>query len=457
METERKIEKLLRAYAKKRRADAGDPLKLHPATRRLLQAEVARRKPKPDDEESSVSLWELLRQRWALLAGFAVICFFGAALFLPALNKAKIGSQTAASNLKLIGFAAKTAAEDNNGKLPSSLDALTNQLSNIALTDPESGKPFVYVAGGENLGQLSSNSLLAYSSTDKKGHAALFADGRVEVVNGARLGELTNQGRLPMVARDDTSGRRLAEAPAEPGEAGNVAAAPAAFTEAKSEADRSAAALSDTVTFANGILAANMPASAAPALDGQARAWGAPAKDLETQKNTLQVGAAQNFRNLNQVPQNSFKNKLAPAQAVAVLDNFQVQQNGNALRVVDADGSVYEGALQPEKVVAQNASTEVDRQKNDTSRAEQSALQNNFFRVSGLNQTLKQNVVFTGNLLAIPGTPAKTKSSAKAGFGGSQTQSTLTNQLPWADSRIAGTAIISDTNQIEINAIPQSP
>ena len=54
METERKIEKLLRAYAKKRRADAGDPLKLHPATRRLLQGEVARRKPKPDDEEASV-------------------------------------------------------------------------------------------------------------------------------------------------------------------------------------------------------------------------------------------------------------------------------------------------------------------------------------------------------------------------------------------------------------------
>ena len=86
MEPERKIEKLLRAYAKKRRADAGDPLTLHPATRRLLQGEVARRKPKPEDEEASVTLWELFRQRWALLAGFAVICIFGAALFLPALS-----------------------------------------------------------------------------------------------------------------------------------------------------------------------------------------------------------------------------------------------------------------------------------------------------------------------------------------------------------------------------------
>ena len=90
MEPERKIEKLLRAYAKKRRAEAGDPLKLHPATRRLLQGEVARRKPKPDDdEEASVTLWELFRQRWALFAGFAIIVFFGAALFLPALSASK--------------------------------------------------------------------------------------------------------------------------------------------------------------------------------------------------------------------------------------------------------------------------------------------------------------------------------------------------------------------------------
>ena len=48
MEPERKIEKLLRAYAQKRRAAAGDPLKLHPATRRLLQDEVSRRAPKPE-------------------------------------------------------------------------------------------------------------------------------------------------------------------------------------------------------------------------------------------------------------------------------------------------------------------------------------------------------------------------------------------------------------------------
>ena len=42
-EPERPIEKLLRAAASKRRDDAGAPLELHPATRRLLQGEAARK------------------------------------------------------------------------------------------------------------------------------------------------------------------------------------------------------------------------------------------------------------------------------------------------------------------------------------------------------------------------------------------------------------------------------
>ena len=53
MEPERKIEKLLRAYAKKRRAQAGDPLKLHPATRRLLQDEIARNAPQARTKKMS--------------------------------------------------------------------------------------------------------------------------------------------------------------------------------------------------------------------------------------------------------------------------------------------------------------------------------------------------------------------------------------------------------------------
>ena len=46
MDNERPIERLLRDYAKKRRADGGKSLEMHPATRRLLQGEVARQFPR---------------------------------------------------------------------------------------------------------------------------------------------------------------------------------------------------------------------------------------------------------------------------------------------------------------------------------------------------------------------------------------------------------------------------
>src|SRR5262245_4479980 len=41
-EPEKKIDELLRGYARKRRDDAGAPAEMHPATRRMLQAEVSK-------------------------------------------------------------------------------------------------------------------------------------------------------------------------------------------------------------------------------------------------------------------------------------------------------------------------------------------------------------------------------------------------------------------------------
>ena len=56
-ETERAIEKLLRAYAKRRGSQ--DPLKLHPATRRLFQAEVTRVFKNKAGQSTRVSPWRL--------------------------------------------------------------------------------------------------------------------------------------------------------------------------------------------------------------------------------------------------------------------------------------------------------------------------------------------------------------------------------------------------------------
>ena len=471
MEPERQIEKLLRAYAKNRRAQAGNPLALHPATRRLLQGEIARTTPGPDDEDASLSLWELFRRQWAVLLGFALVVFFVATLWLPGLSAAKNKAQKTAalakSHLIEIGTAVRMFAEDNHERLPASLDEMTNELQlDLASTlfiDPQNGRRFVYVGGGKYLGNLPSNSVLAYSPSDKKGRAVLFADGRVEVVNGARFSELTNHEVRELAFSKDSERRQFAEKPATLTVAsGNAAASPMAG-QPKAEYNRKELKLGDWGIAKPGAveLAASVPAAPTETEDRLTTA--------QTNKVLFASAASYNF---TMGLQNTFKNTITPAQAVPVLENFQVQQNGSAVRVVDADGSVYEGSLLPESAVAQNepapaatpaAPAPVELAKSIASREEARTTQNYFFRVTGMNQTLKQNVVFGGNLVAIAGVAMNLPQSSGSigGLGGANVQlqsaHAYQNQLPWSNARIAGTAVIAGTNHIEINAVPQSP
>ena len=71
MNDDRPIEKLLRRYGKKRRDDAGTPLELHPATRRLLQGEVARQFRKDPPGATPFSFAQIW-QSWRLQLAWAV-------------------------------------------------------------------------------------------------------------------------------------------------------------------------------------------------------------------------------------------------------------------------------------------------------------------------------------------------------------------------------------------------
>ena len=150
----------------------------------------------------------MFRRRLVFALCVVAIAFLGVSMFLPALSSAKRKSQnlSAASNLREIGMAARQFAEDNKNVLPASLDEMTNELgTGKVLIDPATGKPFVYAGGGKKLDGLQSNAVLAYSLADKKSHAVLFADGRVETVTGARFAELTNQKSLELALADKSA------------------------------------------------------------------------------------------------------------------------------------------------------------------------------------------------------------------------------------------------------------
>ena len=534
MEPERKIEKLMRAYAKKRRAEAGDPLKLHPANRRVLQSEAARRTPAPGEggkDSLFLLLFALFRRRLAFIVCVAALIVVGVALLQPAgTSKKKVQSLEAATNLRQIGLAAHQFAAQNRNALPASLDEMTNELSTRrALIDPASGKPFVYAGGGKRLDELQSNAVLAYSLADKKdGHAVLFADGRVETVAGARFAELTNQKSLELVWADKSAREGVVETPP-----ATAPAAPAASAPPFTGAERTKTALAKDESRAGdlGVNAsvAGEPASRQPELaESEAKkmepvatpapisagansfggtgqttsANGAISGKLAATANSDAVAQNRSFDRLvtqtisvppgsataqHFVPagvsgvQNLFKNSVASAQTMPVLQSFQLQQNGEVISVVDQDGSIYHGSVRPETTTVRNqptpAETVAERavppqgqfKAGQLTGAEPQAAQNYFFRVTGTNRTLKQNVVFTGNFLANSGAPQTAQTgnsfgpvggSTGGGGGGSagnqarQAAANQSQQSLLSNSRIVGTAVIASSNRIEINAVP---
>jgi hypothetical protein len=89
MEPERPIEKLLQAFAKKRREQTDDPPELHPATRRLLQNEVARRGRKRSEGGFFSRIAGGFRP--GFVYGLCLLAVLGilSAMLLPALSRAK--------------------------------------------------------------------------------------------------------------------------------------------------------------------------------------------------------------------------------------------------------------------------------------------------------------------------------------------------------------------------------
>jgi hypothetical protein len=107
----------------------------------------------------------------------------------------------------------------------------------------------------------------------------------------------------------------------------------------------------------------------------------------------------------------SFRNNAQVNRSANVLNTFQVQQQGNEIRVLDADGSTYTG-----KIEQLAKSTELDSRmaaRRDAAKQtrsyaaksvpeKESAVSQSYFRATGYNVSLKKTLVFEGNYAAPP-------------------------------------------------------
>ena len=436
MEPERKIEKWLRAFAKKRREQSGAPIEMHPVTRRLLQSEAARRAPRPDGGNFFLTLRSLLRSRWAYGVGAAVVVIV-AAVFLPLL-----------SGRKPQQLARGTRTESSSA---------TEDLAQKVAAPAEPAVPPPATA----LSQAAPTTARDAGAVDRRRDELKLKDDLAA----------KDVKQLPQPARAPVPGKPEAAIPlaAIPELAGAAAELPPAITAPKSLANAPLAAGSKVETFS----VATTDADRRVGFDAPTAIAG-----------TATTGLAQNqvqFRLIT--PETDAMNVTATRGSVAalgttraydavtnapVLASFAVEQNGRAMRIVDSDGSVYSGYVQLEPASARVAADSItdfgaaplNRAKESLDKAPLAdSAQNYSFRVSGTNRSLRQSVVFAGNLVAITNAPQLGWNANAAAEVRSQTQPAAGGvaQPLLLNSRIQGTALIDNRRRLEINAAPLPP
>jgi hypothetical protein len=199
------------------------------------------------------------------------------------------------------------------------------------------------------------------------------------------------------------------------------------------------------------------PAGAPKAFEAQSFARVARGGGLERDKEQV---LSQSFANLASKARTEKALKTAPAPPVLL--NFQIEQAGNQVRVIDGDGSTYLGEIDALSVTLGGETKKgAEALKTDGKLSlalpAQNSVVNNFYRVSGTNRTLNQQVVFTWNFITPTNALAQAQTPTVGGALNYKLNAT-TQQIPalFNNSGISGRAQI-DAKEIEINAVPVNP
>jgi len=468
MDKERRIEKLLRAFAKKRKADAGAPLEMHPATRRLLQGEVARRtKAKLPTEQSWWRFWfGTPRRAFAVCAVMSLI--ISGTVFLttmkpskPAMNLAKMTDRIGRpQDVGVVKQPAPPAAASPAPEMPA--PASPPAPVSVALADRKDADTGLAHGGGGGAGGISGMEPATTPPASASAPLAMYDD----------------------TAAKDTTTTYALNGPAPEGAT-------------LQKGDSIGGSYKDTVLLTNSFqatVAGEGALTAAPALDAEKQL--AETKVPQSTTATLNFASAgSRFENRDalkadkELPLQQFyrlraatdkadvaKEKSRALGAVKkssagdVLDSFSVAQEGNQITMVDSDGSQYTGFVQPMALSGAMANSPApasttpapSRRAGGLTSAgafnmvtfDSSGTQNYTFRVTGTNVSLKQLVVFSGKFVAL--------TNGVVTRGESVTNSIASDQFGPAAAlqnlRIEGRAVVGGKKTaVEIEAAPVEP
>jgi hypothetical protein len=162
--------------------------------------------------------------------------------------------------------------------------------------------------------------------------------------------------------------------------------------------------------------------------------------------------------------------------ANAVLTSFEITRVGSEVRIVDGDGSVYIGYVQPPVDASRNRKTKaqdsaamseslrppgatVEHSASVLADAAAQVSQDYFFRVVGTNRTFNENVTFSGQVIAatyLKKAVTATNSALPSGGAGRasfQEAKTEGSAPPPVSSRITGKLTVGKGNEVDVNAV----
>jgi len=450
-EPNNQMDDLLKGYAKQRRQQADEPFEMHPATRQMLQGEVSRtlgkRAAVPEPRGRWLGVW------WPRLAfgGAGVAIIAVAAVVLMQQPGRKPEPQHGDAYAVLTPAAAPA---ESDRKLDEMLAAKRQTAMAKAAPAPEAER----VAGG------TLSKLEAAKKLEKVGEAAAA----------------------------------VPPPPAKPSAAVAVVTAPPTAT---------AGVYTGGMTVSGGVMeVAAVPAAPAPAEPAPAGRAGRFRTITAGVENMARASQRMRFAQVASTRDAEAKDQSAAQQQV--LASFQLDQSGDRVVIVDADGSTYEGQVQLEQAAPLQQNVELGRRVTLTKKApaptptespakEQSEIaravpqkgtaitrgepaqaaawqeqqqQQLFFTAAGTNRSLRQRVVINGTLnlagvvagsnAAVAGQPAMlgvagvVSSNAPASAAAAPAAPAFSQQSP---ARVQGTFRVGDAPAVRLDAVGVGP
>ncbi len=467
-EPQRDIEKDLLAYKLRRGEQLGAPLELHPATRKMLQGEAARAASRPllTSEEAAknfVRSFVMSHQQPSFFARYRQRIIWG-------------GAMCACLTLVL-------AVLRNDPRLAST----PSQVS-----DPQTAKPQATVAATKQQTEEESLARTKQSApaADKVQELAKTSTAPVASPPPANPRGAAVASAPPLVRDLDRKLVEKKEASQPTQIAKALKAVQVADALSATEDKKSGEVMKLKRSAGDELLRANLAAAA-----GASGGAGIPPASAPSTASAAQLFGANSAPEASQVRQQFLqldnqaryrKNFNSPPMP-QVMQDFAFERTGDRVRIVDADGSTYEGAVMPAPVeeVRANAVSKLDaakERKDSLAQPTQSADPQSSYRfyANGVNRKLNQSVEFRGEWqAAVPAQSSPTTPGLQPVALGVRLerkvaekaeQTVLSNSLSGsaakvlnyqqsqnaaAPGRISGRAVVGGKNEFDINAVPK--